>query len=74
MKDETEFFEAWRAQRSRPAAGPLPSVRIPVTRENRTRLRYLRAAELVRWESLTARQAGEISRAAGAPGASPRSF
>jgi hypothetical protein len=54
MKDETESLEAWVLQQSRLAAGPTPSLRIPVTRENRPLLRRLRAAELSVWEGRTA--------------------
>jgi hypothetical protein len=65
MKDQTESLSGSILQRSRLAAGPTPSLRIPVTRENRPLLRRLRAAELSAWEGQPASLAGESSRGRG---------
>jgi len=73
MKDETESFKAWVSQRLRLAAAPAPSLRIPVTRENRALLRHLRADELSVWEGQMPSLTTENFRGGECSAATPRS-
>jgi hypothetical protein len=51
MKTETDAIRAGTPRDSRQNMSPAPSLRVPVTANNRAFLRWLRAAESKAWEA-----------------------
>jgi hypothetical protein len=62
MKAEIEPSEAADSRSSKWNAGPAPSLRIPVTADNRALLRRLRAAEMSAWADPATNRGGGSSR------------
>ncbi len=51
MKTETPVVQTGSLRDARQSSYPAPSLRVPVTADNRAFLRWLRAAELTAWEA-----------------------